>query len=78
MYTKDKVPGLITYTSKMVDPRDESTTGDGWKIVRLRKTLRKFNQDFPKYTSPKANPPDEGLFSQEQQGILLIKLWTIR
>ena len=24
-----------------------------------RKTLHTFNRDFPKYTSPKANPPDE-------------------
>ena len=25
----------------------------------MRKTLRKFNQDFPKYTLPKENPPDK-------------------
>ena len=65
MYTKDKVPGLITHTSNMVAPQDESTTGDGWKIVRSRKTLRKFNRDFPKYTSPEANPPDEKSISSE-------------
>ena len=58
MYTKDKVPGLITPTSNMVAPLDESTTDDGWKIVRTRKTLRKFNRDFPKYTSLEANPPN--------------------
>ena len=59
MYTKDKVPGLITPTSSMVAPQIESTTEDGWKVVRTRKTLRKFNRDFPKYTSPEANPPNE-------------------
>ena len=59
MYTKDKVPGLITPTSNMVAPQDESTTEDGWKVVHTRKALQKFNRDFPKYTSPKANPPVE-------------------
>ena len=59
MYTKDKVPGLITPTSNIVAPLNESTSEDGWKIVRTRKTLSKFNRDFPKYTSPEANPPDE-------------------
>ena len=59
MYTKDKVPGLITHTSNMVAPQVEGTTEDGWKVIHTRKTLRKFNRDFPKYTSPEANPPDE-------------------
>ena len=59
MYTKDKVPGLITHSLNMVAPQVESTTEDGWKIVHSRKTLSKFNRDFPKYTLPEANPPDE-------------------
>ena len=43
----------------MVVPLDESTTEDGQKIVCSKKTLCKFNRGFPKYTSPKANPPNK-------------------
>ena len=66
MYTKDKVPGLITHTLNMVAPQDESTTGDGWKIVRSKKTYGNSTGIFPSTLRPKQTLQMKNQFHLEQ------------